>query len=65
MAGHQATSRLRVGEWRIVYEVGDEDLVVLLMNISHRREAYRQATGAGRAERPGDFDRGLAGRHSR
>ena len=31
----------RVGDWRIVYEVRDVELVVLLVKIGHRREVSR------------------------
>jgi mRNA interferase RelE/StbE len=33
--------RLRVGAYRIVYEVRDAALVVLVVRIGHRREVYR------------------------
>lgn len=33
--------RLRVGDYRIVYAVEDERLVVLVVRIAHRREVYR------------------------
>ena len=33
--------RLRVGDYRIVYEVRENELVVLVVRVSHRREAYR------------------------
>ena len=33
--------RLRVGQYRVVYEVMDEQLVVLVVRIGHRREVYR------------------------
>lgn len=34
--------RLRVGDYRILYEVGDEALIVLVVRVAHRREAYRR-----------------------
>ena len=34
--------RLRVGDYRVVYEVRDEELVVLLVRVAHRRDAYRR-----------------------
>ena len=34
--------RLRVGDYRIVYEVRDDELVVLVVRVAHRRGAYRQ-----------------------
>jgi mRNA interferase RelE/StbE len=33
--------RIRVGNYRIVYEVRDRTLVVLVIRVAHRREAYR------------------------
>lgn len=33
--------RLRVGDYRILYEVRNNDLVVLVVRIAHRRDAYR------------------------
>ena len=34
--------RLRVGDYRIVYEVLDGELVVLVVRIAQRREVYRR-----------------------
>ena len=34
--------RLRVGDYRIVYEVLEDTLVVLVVRVAHRREAYRR-----------------------
>jgi mRNA interferase RelE/StbE len=33
--------RIRVGEFRVIYEVQDARLVVLLLRVGHRREVYR------------------------
>ena len=33
--------RLRVGRYRIIYEVIEDELVVLVIRISHRKDAYR------------------------
>jgi mRNA interferase RelE/StbE len=42
MAGQPAgTYRVRSGDYRIVYEVHDDRLVVLVIRIGHRREVYR------------------------
>jgi len=35
--------RLRVGDYRVVYEVRDEELVVLVVRVAHRRDTYRRA----------------------
>ncbi len=33
--------RLRVGDYRIVYEVIDNELTILVVRIAHRRDVYR------------------------
>lgn len=33
--------RLRVGGYRIVYEIGEEELLVLVVNVAPRGEIYR------------------------
>lgn len=33
--------RIRVGNYRVVYEVQDQKLVVLVVRIGHRRDVYR------------------------
>lgn len=34
--------RLRVGDWRIVYEIEDSRLIVWVLNVGHRRDIYRK-----------------------
>ena len=33
--------RIRVGEYRIVYEIQEGELVVLVIRVRHRRDVYR------------------------
>ncbi|MEX2548062.1 MAG: type II toxin-antitoxin system RelE/ParE family toxin [Chloroflexota bacterium] len=33
--------RMRVADYRILYEIHDDRLVVLVIRVAHRREAYR------------------------
>ena len=33
--------RVRVGDYRIVYQIQDQQLVVLVIQVGHRREIYR------------------------
>ena len=39
--GREHTYRVRVGDYRIIYEVYDKRLVVLIVDAGHRREIYR------------------------
>lgn len=41
LSGHQKRWRVRVGDYRILYEVDDAARQVLVFRIAHRREAYR------------------------
>jgi len=34
--------RVRVGDYRIIYQVKETELVVLVLSIGHRREMYRR-----------------------
>ncbi|AZT99169.1 type II toxin-antitoxin system RelE family toxin [Brevibacterium aurantiacum] len=33
--------RIRVGDYRIIYDVYDGELLVLVLHLGHRREVYR------------------------
>ena len=41
LAGAPDLYRLRVGDYRIVYQVRDFELIVLVLSVGHRREIYR------------------------
>jgi mRNA interferase RelE/StbE len=41
LRGSQATWRIRVGDYRVVYEINDDVLLVLVVRIAHRRDVYR------------------------
>ncbi len=41
LAGEENAYRIRVGDWRIIYEIRDKLLLVLVVRIAHRREVYR------------------------
>ena len=34
--------RVRVGEYRIIYELRQSEVTVLVLRVAHRREVYRQ-----------------------
>lgn len=33
--------RIRVGDYRIIYEISDDQLIVLVLRAAHRKDAYR------------------------
>ena len=33
--------RLRVGDWRVIYEVKTNEVVIIVINVGHRKEVYR------------------------
>jgi mRNA interferase RelE/StbE len=41
LAGVESLYRIRVRNYRIVYQIQDVALVVLVVKIGHRREVYR------------------------
>lgn len=41
LGGGDGELRIRVGDYRIVYDVQDDELVVLVLRVGHRREIYR------------------------
>ena len=46
LKGHlRGLRRLRVGDHRVLYEVRDDELTVLVVRIAHRREVYRRVPG--------------------
>ena len=41
LSGVQNRWRIRVGDYRVVYQIFDDDKVVDIVAVRHRREAYR------------------------
>ena len=41
LEGRENRYRIRVGDYRVIYEIHDEVLLVLVVRIGHRREVYR------------------------
>ncbi len=42
LKGADELYRIRLGDYRLVYEIRQERLVVLVIKIGHRREVYRR-----------------------
>jgi mRNA interferase RelE/StbE len=41
LKGEDHAYRVRVGDYRIIYEVHDDRLVVLVVRVGHRQDVYR------------------------
>jgi mRNA interferase RelE/StbE len=41
LSGEDDLYRIRVGDYRIVYQIRDNELVVLVVRVAHRRDVYR------------------------
>lgn len=41
LTGYENLDRIRVGDWRIIYAIEEEQLIVLVLTISPRGGAYR------------------------
>lgn len=41
LVGSRSDWRIRIGEYRIVYEIDDTSKTVTIVGVAHRRDAYR------------------------
>jgi len=41
LSGFERMWRIRVGNYRIVYEIHDDRRIVIILVVAHRRESYR------------------------
>lgn len=41
LQGGDGELRIRIGDYRVVYDVVDDELIVLILRVGHRREIYR------------------------
>lgn len=42
LEGDDGLLRIRVGKYRVVYTIEDEQLLVLVVRVAHRKDAYRE-----------------------
>jgi mRNA interferase RelE/StbE len=41
LAGCENLWRIRIGDYRVVYEIQEDRLVVLVLRVAHRKDVYR------------------------
>jgi len=46
LSGEENIYRLRVGDHRIIYQVQQKALLVLVVKLGHRKEVYRRISGS-------------------
>ena len=39
--GHENLFRIRVGDWRIIYAIEDEQLIILILTVAPRSGTYK------------------------
>ena len=44
MQGNNPFHKIRVGNYRIIYEIQNDDLVILILKIGHRKDVYQNLT---------------------
>jgi mRNA interferase RelE/StbE len=42
LSGHDRY-RIRQGDYRIIYEIKDDDVIVVVVKVGHRRDVYRRS----------------------
>jgi mRNA interferase RelE/StbE len=42
LSGHNSMLRIRVGDWRIIYRIEHQHVLVVVMDIGHRSTVYRR-----------------------
>lgn len=42
LQGGEGEYRLRVGSYRVIYDVNDGELIILVLHLGHRKEVYRK-----------------------
>ena len=40
LKGYDETYRIRFGDYCVIYKVQDKELIILLLSVSHRKDAY-------------------------
>ena len=42
LKGYHSRYRIRIGNYRVIYDINDGKLLILVVNFNHRREVYKK-----------------------
>ncbi|MGP6174284.1 type II toxin-antitoxin system RelE family toxin [Corynebacterium sp. A21] len=42
LQGGEGEYRLRVGSYRVIYDINDGELIILVLHLGHRKDIYRK-----------------------
>ena len=42
LAGSDFTYRIRIGDYRVIYEIHDETILIEVVKVGHRKDVYRK-----------------------
>lgn len=42
LSGHRDIWRIRIGNYRVIYNIDDSRALLVVLKVSHRRESYRE-----------------------
>lgn len=42
LQGGEGEYRLRVGPYRVIYDINDSELIIMVLHLSHRKDIYRK-----------------------
>jgi mRNA interferase RelE/StbE len=40
LKGYEQTYRIRVGDYRVIYKIEDQEMIILVLSVVHRKDAY-------------------------
>jgi mRNA interferase RelE/StbE len=41
LAGDESAWRIRIGDWRVIYDIDDAARLITILRVKHRRDVYR------------------------
>jgi mRNA interferase RelE/StbE len=42
LSGYADTYRIRIGDYRIIYSIDDDEIMIIIENAAHRKDVYKE-----------------------